>query len=58
MLDVKISDLGLFVHPGIHFEGPSPRKEHLMIEGLVLLLRVIPKISGSTRIFGFTRNIR
>ena len=31
ILDVKMADFAIFLHPGVLFVGPSPREEHLMM---------------------------
>ena len=49
ILDVKMVDFALFLHPGVLFV--VPKEEHLMMV-LFFLSRVIPEISGNTRCFG------
>ena len=45
MLDVEMAGFAFVLHPGVLFVGP--REEHLY-DGIVFLLRVIPKILGNT----------
>ena len=56
ILDVKMAYFAPFFAPCGPFCG-SQSQRRAPDDGLVLLLRVIPKISGSTRNFGFSRNI-